>query len=335
MSRKSPKDAHSSDKNFLGQSVDESVLTGWYSVINWLLQFILTDPIDALRAPRATSGAALRFGHGILRRWNPRQCALPTDAPTPYVWRGSNAGPKREHALHTTSVHGCLHHCTGLHSIGCHADARQYIRVEAVLTSTQQAVHSIRRCSGKFLEVDGHHFSSYLKAHILPEIKAATTMSAGGVMKADISDNIPPVAESVLEHGRLQTKEAAQDAMAQLIATSVTKTYNDSLTECRLLAKNGSDRIARFCQAVVADTEKSLRSFVNLSGSLVKTDQLGVLATLQHKSHWYIFLVLGSFLFLFLLYTGSFVMGMFHYNEDIPPTKRTDASNYAGTAMLL
>ncbi|XP_075535343.1 uncharacterized protein LOC142570927 isoform X2 [Dermacentor variabilis] len=178
-------------------------------------------------------------------------------------------------------------------------------------------------------------FSSYLKAHILPEIKAATTMSAGGVMKADISDNIPPVAESVLEHGRLQTKEAAQDAMAQLIATSVTKTYNDSLTECRLLAKNGSDRIARFCQAVVADTEKSLRSFVNLSGSLVKTDQLGVLATLQHKSHWYIFLVLGSFLFLFLLYTGSFVMGMFHYNEDIPPTKRTDASNYAGTAMLL
>ncbi|XP_065302301.1 uncharacterized protein [Dermacentor albipictus] len=177
-------------------------------------------------------------------------------------------------------------------------------------------------------------FSSYLKAHILPEIKAVTTMSAGGVMKADISDNMPPVAESVLQQGSVATKEAAQDAMAELIATSVSKTYNDSLTECRLFAKNGSDRIASFCQAVVADTQKSLHSFVNLSGSLVKTDQLGVLATLQHKSHWYIFLVLGSFLFLFLLYTGSFVMGMFHYNEDVPPTKRTDASNYAGTAML-
>lgn len=53
------------------------------------------------------------------------------------------------------------------------------------------------------------------------------------------------------------------------------------------------------------------------------------------RSHWYIFVVLGSFLFLFVLYTGAFIMGMFHYNEDIPPTKRTDASNYAGTAMLL
>ncbi|KAK8766269.1 hypothetical protein V5799_006950 [Amblyomma americanum] len=51
--------------------------------------------------------------------------------------------------------------------------------------------------------------------------------------------------------------------------------------------------------------------------------------------HWYVFLVLASFLFLFLLYTGSFILGMFHYNEDIPPTKRTDASNYAGTAMLV
>ncbi|XP_049518919.1 uncharacterized protein LOC125943560 [Dermacentor silvarum] len=47
MSRKSPKDASTDDKGILGQSMDESVLTGWYSVINWLLQFILTDPIDA------------------------------------------------------------------------------------------------------------------------------------------------------------------------------------------------------------------------------------------------------------------------------------------------
>ncbi|KAL3252782.1 hypothetical protein MRX96_054795 [Rhipicephalus microplus] len=85
---------------------------------------------------------------------------------------------------------------------------------------------------------------------------------------------------------------------------------------------------------IKAATMVSSSGGVMKAASLLKTDQLGVLSTLQHKSHWYIFLVLGSFLFLFLLYTGAFIMGMFHYNEDIPPTKRTDASNYAGSAML-
>ncbi|XP_077512977.1 uncharacterized protein LOC144124202 [Amblyomma americanum] len=123
--------------------------------------------------------------------------------------------------------------------------------------------------------------------------------------------------------------------MALIIATQVGVVYNDSLFECRMFAKDGSDRIARFCQAVIDDIDKSSRSFVNLSSALVKSDELGILEALRSKGHWYVFLVLASFLFLFLLYTGSFILGMFHYNEDIPPTKRTDASNYAGTAMLV
>ncbi|XP_075724140.1 uncharacterized protein LOC142766803 [Rhipicephalus microplus] len=369
MSGKNPSDAPpSGDKNGpLGPSMDESVLTGWYSVINWFLRFILADPIDASFLKKVSHADVIE-SMDLYVRYEPQVALLYAlgmvffaagivgSVLYPQMRRRRMCGGDRTQDLNENMrcilqlytaayiiVLACIllgamlmlasifelkqsslrHNDEFLLYVGAVQD---FFRSMSVVAKQQQEANVNYLNELHRIMTD---FSAYLKTHILSEIKAATTVSSsGGVMKA--GNGVPFVSI----HAKRKLTPTAQEAMAQLIATSVSKTYNDSLFECRLFAKNGSDRVVKFCQAVVADTEKSLHSFVNVSASLLKTDQLGVLSTLQHKSHWYIFLVLGSFLFLFLLYTGAFIMGMFHYNEDIPPTKRTDASNYAGSAML-
>ncbi|KAL1416369.1 hypothetical protein MTO96_027997 [Rhipicephalus appendiculatus] len=331
-------------KDPLGPSVDESVLTGWYSVINWLLRFILADPIDASFLKKVSHADVIE-SMDLYVRYEPQVALLYAlgmvffaagivgSVLYPQMRRRRMCGGDRTQDLNE-NMRCILQLYTAAYIVVL---ACILLGAMLMLASIFELRQSSLRHNDEFAVYIGAVQKFFRSMSVVAKQQQEANVNYLNELyrtMTDIGDNNPPVAESALLEGRLQTKEAAQEAMAQLIATSVSKTYNDSLFECRLFAKNGSDRIVKFCQAVVADAEKSLQSFVNVSSSLVKTDQLGVLSTLQHKSHWYIFLVLGSFLFLFLLYTGSFIMGMFHYNEDIPPTKRTDASNYAGTAML-
>ncbi|KAL3200902.1 hypothetical protein MRX96_043266 [Rhipicephalus microplus] len=274
MSGKNPSDAPpSGDKNGpLGPSMDESVLTGWYSVINWFLRFILADPIDASFLKKVSHAdviesmdlVALLYALGMVFF----AAGIVGSVLYPQMRRRRMCGGDRTQDLNENMrcilqlytaayiiVLACIllgamlmlasifelkqsslrHNDEFLLYVGA---VQQFFRSMSVVAKQQQEANVNYLNELHRIMTD---FSAYLKTHILSEIKAATTVSSsGGVLKAAFLTLTPQ----------------AQEAMAQLIATSVSKTYNDSLFECRLFAKNGSDRVVKFCQAVVADTEK-------------------------------------------------------------------------------
>ncbi|KAM7309189.1 uncharacterized protein ISCGN_012820 [Ixodes scapularis] len=80
---------------------------------------------------------------------------------------------------------------------------------------------------------------------------------------------------------------------------------------------------------------ETIKGFHFLPESIKKADRLGILETLQSSSVLYVVAIIASFSLLLLLYSGSFIMGMFYYDEGVPPTKRSWSSNYSGLAMLL
>ncbi|KAG0413931.1 hypothetical protein HPB47_008910, partial [Ixodes persulcatus] len=84
----------------------------------------------------------------------------------------------------------------------------------------------------------------------------------------------------------------------------------------------------------IFNVSKSLNGFQEIQQGIQDADHFGFFEGLKAQNTLYIILVLVAFTTLFFLYAGSFIMGMFHYNELIQPTKRSNASNYCGLAML-
>ncbi|KAL1447890.1 hypothetical protein MTO96_044189 [Rhipicephalus appendiculatus] len=192
MNRKNPGDASSGDKKDpLGPSVDESVLTGWYSVINWLLRFILADPIDASFLKKVSHADVIE-SMDLYVRYEP-QVALLYALGMVFFAAG---------ILYTAAyivVLACIllgamlmlasifelrqsslrHNDEFAVYIGA---VQKFFRSMSVVAKQQQEAN-VNYLNELYRTMTD--FSAYLKTHILPEIKAATTLSAsGGVMKA-------------------------------------------------------------------------------------------------------------------------------------------------------
>ncbi|XP_064480586.1 uncharacterized protein LOC135394058 isoform X6 [Ornithodoros turicata] len=84
----------------------------------------------------------------------------------------------------------------------------------------------------------------------------------------------------------------------------------------------------------IKNASKTIRSMGAIPRRVQDADSWKVLDTLQNKSVYYVVVVLIAFIILFTMYTGAFITGMFHHNEFLAPTKRSNYSNFAGLVMV-
>lgn len=125
-----------------------------------------------------------------------------------------------------------------------------------------------------------------------------------------------------------------QDYIAKHIATQIYVSYNSTFTEAARLARESILELESFIKDLKQDAQKTIKGVRLITNKILEADRWNVIGALRDKSIYYIGATLFSFGILLSLYTGGFIIGMYNYNESLPPTKRTNASNYAGFAML-
>ncbi|XP_064469309.1 uncharacterized protein LOC135383963 [Ornithodoros turicata] len=130
------------------------------------------------------------------------------------------------------------------------------------------------------------------------------------------------------------TKEGVQEYITSHIAKRISEVYSDTFNEAGRLAHQSIAELKSFVADMAEDARRTVEGIAHISDKIVQADQWNILRTLKDNSIIYVVTILLGLGVLFVLYTGSFIMGMFYYDERLPPTKRTDASNYAGLAMI-
>ncbi|XP_064480583.1 uncharacterized protein LOC135394058 isoform X3 [Ornithodoros turicata] len=129
-------------------------------------------------------------------------------------------------------------------------------------------------------------------------------------------------------------KSALQENFTQLISERINEQYNATIVEAGHLSHSASSLLIRFNAFLQADANHTIRSMGAIPRRVQDADSWKVLDTLQNKSVYYVVVVLIAFIILFTMYTGAFITGMFHHNEFLAPTKRSNYSNFAGLVMV-
>ncbi|XP_077498637.1 uncharacterized protein LOC144109714 [Amblyomma americanum] len=213
-------------------------------------------------------------------------------------------------------------------------DIQYYIRN----ASAEQAANNRRRRKvlGALSKLLEEELENSYTAYAAPLVKSATSGAAAtGLL---IAAEQPPSGLLAAPDDPVQpnnTGVTPEEFMARYMAQRMAAVYNHTLTECLRLAAETTELASDFSRMLLQDAEHTVVGFEGFAAAIDAVDSIGVLKTLRSQRKSYLAAIVGSFSVLFCLYAGSFIMGMFYYNEGVAPTKRSASSNYAGLAMLL
>ncbi|KAL3189964.1 hypothetical protein MRX96_020300 [Rhipicephalus microplus] len=133
-------------------------------------------------------------------------------------------------------------------------------------------------------------------------------------------DALPEVEEQILQP--VTPGITPEEYIARYLAERVAKVYHLTINDTVDLARKTCALATDFSRMLKIDADKTATGFDKLEPALEEADTLGVMKTLRSESKSYVAGIVGSFSVLFILYSGSFIMGMFYYNEGVAPTKR-------------
>ncbi|XP_064480585.1 uncharacterized protein LOC135394058 isoform X5 [Ornithodoros turicata] len=280
---------------------DDSLLSGWYDVISWFLNFILANPRDAL--------FLRQFGGGV-------DMIEIMDKYFTY-----------EPKVFVMYVTGFAYSILGLFGSVAYIQLRRRKRCGG--DRTQDLTENMRCLLSVYTGI-------YIL--LLAGILMGSLLMMGSLfeMSRAIKSEGQVGFEARIDEVGLYIKNASklQENFTQLISERINEQYNATIVEAGHLSHSASSLLIRFNAFLQADANHTIRSMGAIPRRVQDADSWKVLDTLQNKSVYYVVVVLIAFIILFTMYTGAFITGMFHHNEFLAPTKRSNYSNFAGLVMV-
>ncbi|XP_064480581.1 uncharacterized protein LOC135394058 isoform X2 [Ornithodoros turicata] len=341
---------------------DDSLLSGWYDVISWFLNFILANPRDALFLRQFGGGVDMIEIMDKYFTYEPKvfvmyvtgfaYSILGLFGSVAYIQlrRRKRCGGDRTQDL-TENMRCLLSVYTGIYILLLAGILMGSLLMMGSLFEMSRAIKSEGQVGfearidevGLYIKNASKHTQELnnMRKHFFDDLTNTLLQN----FQPEMSKFLLPIVQGYTENFTSPTHPRAllraldipkdlQENFTQLISERINEQYNATIVEAGHLSHSASSLLIRFNAFLQADANHTIRSMGAIPRRVQDADSWKVLDTLQNKSVYYVVVVLIAFIILFTMYTGAFITGMFHHNEFLAPTKRSNYSNFAGLVMV-